>query len=212
MKKLLIMGAIGLQLIILAGIFIQRQSIVWFGQEISIRPQVYDPRDELYGDYAQLRFAINTYELPANESAKSLTFSPDIPIYAVLGQDEDSWKVVSLEKKKPSRMPFLKATLEYAGERRVRLHYGFEKYFVEEGKGGELTDTIQNPVNDVFVVLAVSSDGDAVIKDLRISKNVRPEPTSTPFPTLTPSPTPLFITPIPVPSDTFPSLRPKINN
>lgn len=168
-KTTFILLAIGLQLLILVGTFLFRQYTLVFGAEIELKPRLYDPRDIFYGDYVQLDFGINRYRPEESIDAYRHLFQRDRKIYAVLQPYEDDWRIKYLSFKKPSKGPYLRGKVVTAYGEEIRLHYGFEKYFVEEETGHELERALRNEDNNVRVTIAVGFDGRAVVKSLTIN-------------------------------------------
>jgi uncharacterized membrane-anchored protein len=159
--KKLLFGAIGLQVAILLWILLSRILIFTFGSELSLIPRPYDPRDIFYGDYVQMRFDINTY---TSQHSTEYQYMRGQPVYAVLQKTRSDWSVKYLSKTIPGERPFLKGIVTTVYGSTVEIEYGFERYYVPEGTGQTVTDTVRD--GRARLIIATSPLGDSVVKHL----------------------------------------------
>ncbi len=123
-----------------------------------------DPRDLLRGDYVILNYKISTIPSrfwsvsPAHESEAGAS------VYVSLEQRGQFHEAVLLSPRSPAPAPnrvVLQGRMVGSGnDHQVRVEYGLERYYVQEGTG--------NPRGKLTVAVAVSTDGKAVIKQVFI--------------------------------------------
>lgn len=171
MKTKLIIALAGCQILALAWVAVHREGILHAGQTIYFRTAPIDPRDAFRGDYVRLSYEMSRVP-KALCRGKLVDFEKlpaDTVVYAALevGQDKVA-KLTALALEPPSSGPFLRGRTERAGNG-LRVRYGLEAFFVEQGKGLELEqgrnrEGIQVPLE---MQTAVSAGGLAVLKDYR---------------------------------------------
>ncbi|RAP75460.1 GDYXXLXY domain-containing protein [Paenibacillus montanisoli] len=157
-----------LQLLFLGGIACFHYSALWVGKEITLRTVPVDPRDQLYGDYVQLNYEINTAPYSKWKGSGKEPNSGDA-VYVLLtenGKDGD-YEVAGVYDKKPSRSAgevILKGRVQYTDNATMRIHYGLEQYYVEENSGKELGERAGN----LLVHVKVAPWGSAVIERIEL--------------------------------------------
>lgn len=146
-----------------------RVSLIRNGQEIRLDIVPVDPRSLFRGDYVILSYEItrlDTEKLAGEDEFKSKSF-----IYVTLNRDADgSWKPVSLSKEMPEVKggdgeAVIRGRVQW-GRKQLRVKYGIESYFVEEGEGKRLEKLVGE--KKLAVLVAVAADGVSAIKGLLI--------------------------------------------
>lgn len=176
MRKLVIMLAIFLQLAALSWMALSREYILQTGQQVKFQTAPIDPRDLFRGDFVRLNYAMS--EVPAE------MLSPEIDrdklkkgdtLFAVLNQSSNGIaSLASLQQSKPANNQlFIKGRVtsswitSASAKKVIRLKYGIEQYFVEQGKGLDIENrrgrrnTIQVPM---LMHAALSPGGTAILK------------------------------------------------
>jgi len=176
MKRLLIVLAVLFQLGALMWMAWNREDILRNGQSVELETAPVDPRDIFRGDYVRLDYRLST--LPgglARDGLKEKGGDRGERIYTVLRRVEDRVEAVEVSDRKPEQGLYLRGRLTRAWkptrrDEALRIKYGIEQYFVEQGHGLALEqrrrreDGLQTPL---FVQLAVGGDGTAVIRSIR---------------------------------------------
>jgi uncharacterized membrane-anchored protein len=143
------------------------------GREVVVPVEPVDPRSLFRGDYVRLGFR---FARAIPEASEQVIASETI--YVTLEKATDgSVAYKSVQKSHPGSVAdnqfVLRATRNHRGWPRVR--FGFESYFVPEGRGVELEKLATT--SKLAVVLAVDGRGRAAIKGLVIDgKKVYDEP------------------------------------
>ena len=175
MRSLLVLIVVLGQLALLSYMVWQRETLLRQGETLYMQTAPVDPRDPLRGDYVRLSY-------PANAVARSDYRGP-LPrqalqrgqqVYAVIKPtSEDLYRLDYLLSEPPSQGMFLKGrVLSLPGNGAIRVKYGIEQYFVEQGAGLEIEsirggrEGFQRPME---VELAVGQDGSALIRGYRWS-------------------------------------------
>ncbi|WP_308638635.1 GDYXXLXY domain-containing protein [Paenibacillus silvisoli] len=163
-----LMLIVALQLLFLAGIACFHYSALWVGKEITLQTVPVDPRDQLYGDYVQLNYEINSPPSSAWKGAGRQPERGDV-VYVLLAENvkEGDFEVVSVHDQKPSHSAgevVLKGRVQYADYGTIRIHYGLEQYFVEENTGKALEERAGN----LLVHVKVAPWGSAVIERIEL--------------------------------------------
>lgn len=161
-----------LQIGVLAYIVGDRIRLLKTGREIVLPIIPVDPRDLFKGDYVQLGYGItmvpgNVVEGPAPAAAK--------PAYVTITpQPDGTWAATKITRNFPATTPeqvVLRALPAserawQAGASNMRLRYGIERYYVQEGKGPALEKLARD--KKLAAIVAVDSRGNAAIKGLSV--------------------------------------------
>lgn len=173
-RLLIVIVALG-QLAALSYMVWQRESLYRQGDTLYLQTAPIDPRDPLRGDYVRLDY-------PANTVARSEYRGP-LPrqdlhlgrtVYAVLKQTaDDTYGLDYVLSDQPKQGVFLKGRIMgLSGQGAIRVKYGIEQYYVEQGSGLEIESMrgdrqgFQRPME---MELAVGDDGTALIRGYRWS-------------------------------------------
>lgn len=176
MKSKLVIAAIVFQLVALLWMASSRELIIQTGHQVKLQTAPIDPRDLFRGDFVRLNFEMN--QLPVSFLAAHLQgkdLKKGVKLYALLDKDQHGYiQVTGLTDQVPeSDKLFIGARLARKHSKRsgkqtpLKLKYGIEQYFVEQGKGLALekkrgTRTgLQVPM---IMQIALSDSGTAVLK------------------------------------------------
>lgn len=180
MRKLLIICAACLQIILLAFIGGQREYVLRTGRTIYLRTVPFDPRDSFRGDYARLSYEISSIDKKyfkgnleqklKNKSGRSIR---GISVYTVLKIDSGNLASIDyVTDKKPAKgVLFIRGRTDYSySDSFINVSYGIEAYFVEQGKGRQLeTRMFDKERTSLEMEVALGDNGIAVLKGYRRS-------------------------------------------
>jgi uncharacterized membrane-anchored protein len=150
---LALLAALTLQVVILAGVFVNGFYPLWLGEEIRVETRPVDPRDLFRGNYARLGYEFST--LPATG------FRPGDVIYLPLEQDGDLWRGLTPSHQPPAQGLYLRGRvsgLPWGGTRRVT--YGIEALFAPKEKALQLERELRD---GAVAVLKVAPNGRAAL-------------------------------------------------
>ena len=150
---LALLAALTLQVVILAGVFVNGFYPLWLGEEIRVETRPVDPRDLFRGNYARLGYDFST--LPATG------FRPGDVIYLPLEQDGDLWRGLTPSHQPPAQGLYLRGRvsgLPWGGTRRVT--YGIEALFAPKEKALQLERELRD---GAVAVLKVAPNGRAAL-------------------------------------------------
>lgn len=144
------------------------------GETITVKTELVDPRDLLYGDYVNLQLEINTVwkekmskELVDKLENRNFINRRIVTVYSLLEKDEDHYTVQSVSLHKPGRGIYLKGKIEIwntdINVNKYYIDYGLNRFYVEENTGKEL-ENLSNS-GELALVLKVA-DGYALIEDI----------------------------------------------
>jgi uncharacterized membrane-anchored protein len=123
-----------------------------------------DPRDLLRGDYVILNYKISRLATTLWDTKPAGKLSPGLPVFVSLEQRGQFHEAVLLSATRPEPQPnrvlIQGRILESWNAEQVRVEYGLERYYVEEGTG--------NPRGKLTVQVAVGAEGKPVIKQVFI--------------------------------------------
>jgi uncharacterized membrane-anchored protein len=178
MRKAFIVLAVLLQVLVLAYMAGEREHILRYGKIIHLRTAPVDPRDLFRGDYVRLNYEISQIsarKIPADESYK---IKKGEKVYVSLKEGSNGlYELNQVSMDIPPTGIYLAGRSPYEYQYRtqsypLRLNYGIETYFVQQGKGRRMEKRLGRR-NEVQVPLemqiAVGRGGKAVIKDHRWS-------------------------------------------
>ncbi len=149
-----------------------RVSLLGHGREITVEVVPVDPRDLFRGDYVVLGYSFTR--------TGDITLPPGIkrgdPVFVTLKHGEGTrWDLAAVAASHPGAVDpsqvVLKGHVESAwpvpnGSATGRVRYGIESYFVHEGTGRALEQSVRD--GKIDAVLAVGSSGDVAIKALEV--------------------------------------------
>ncbi|MBB4006009.1 GDYXXLXY domain-containing protein [Allorhizobium taibaishanense] len=150
----------------------ERAHILREGREILLRTEAVDPRDLLRGDYVVLSYPIS--RIPEEKIiGPRPTDGHDVRLHVRVAPEPDGFAVVAEASfadlpEKPGTVvltsePLLYYALPEQGDI-IPVHYGIERFYVQEGQGKEI-EAARNQ-GAVTVAVRVSSGGKAQIRQL----------------------------------------------
>lgn len=177
MRKWFIIAAAAFQGLVLAYMAGEREVVVLTGRIVYLRTAPIDPRDIFRGDFVRLNYEIST--IPRRllrgglaGAKESYLRKKGLRVYTALKAGEGgSAEALYVTDRRPRDDFFIRGHLRYRWDNTVRVRYGIETYFVEQGRGLELErgrrrEGIQVPLE---MEVAVASNGLAVLKSHRWS-------------------------------------------
>jgi uncharacterized membrane-anchored protein len=163
--RVLLVGAFCL--VVLAGMLVRHAWPLWTGNTIYLKVRPVDPRDLFRGDYVILGYDINT--VPAPDVTPMRGSRQYVQLRAVpSGVDgvREEYVYESVSNEPVDGAVNLAGRVEYAsGE--LRLNYGIDALFVQEGAGREIENAIRSG-GPVFAEIAVTPNGSARVRALII--------------------------------------------
>ena len=179
MRKKLTMVFVVCQILVLAYMAGEREYILYAGEKIVLRTAPIDPRDVFRGDFVRLNYDISSTPVDRLQGdVKDKIRQKDYLVYSVLKKlDGGLSEVDFITDKEPDEGVYLRGRVNTHWRFRnraqlLRVRYGIEQLFVEQGAGLEIEKRrgkrrgLQIPME---VEVAVSSNGKSVIKGYRWS-------------------------------------------
>ena len=168
----LLIGALLIQLGILAAEFLNSIYPHWVGQEVRFYIEPVDPRSLMRGNYARLQYEINhlsdrlvTKDNPADLSRGQI-------IYVLLRKEADVYRPLEIRLKKPESGIFIRGRLNSYYRNTLYVKYGIEAYFVKK----EIALDIEERVRHIRIdgerkkmyqaITNIAPDGKAALVDL----------------------------------------------
>lgn len=153
---------------------------LYFGEEIKVRVNLYDPRDLFRGNYVDLSYDFsNFYSRNFDEEKKDDRYIDrddkrvieGVRVYAALKPDVNgTYKFAKFSMSKPENGIFLAG--RYDGYSFVK--YGIEHFYMPPKKALETERKMMDREVDAFAVLMVMKNGKARLKELIIQKSDKP--------------------------------------
>lgn len=175
-----------LQIGFLAKMAFDRVSLIKNGREIALQVIPIDPRDLFRGEYVILGYDISQISASKGGSEK---FAENLPrralIYVTLTPGaEGAWVAKELSVDYPKTVApsdvvmkgYVRATFRAGNEASdtVAIRYGIESYFVPEGTGKALEQSVRD--KKIQALVAVANDGTAALKGLVIGGERHEDP------------------------------------
>lgn len=149
--KLALLAALGLQVAILAGVFINGFYPLWLGQEVRLQTQPLDPRDLFRGNYARLNYEFNNRPLG--------DFQPGQVVYLPLTQQGELWQAGQLQATPPQGL-FLRGRVGDALWGRRGVKYGIDALFAPKEEALRLEKELRH---SAVAVVRVAPNGKAAL-------------------------------------------------
>jgi hypothetical protein len=153
---------------------------LYFGKEIKVKVNLYDPRDLFRGNYVDLSYDFsNFYSRNFDEEKKDDRYIDrddkrvieGARVYALLKPDVNgTYKFAKFSMSEPENGIFLAG--RYDGYSFVK--YGIEHYYMPPKKALETEHKMMNSDIDAFAVLMVMKNGKARLKEIVMQKSDRP--------------------------------------
>lgn len=175
MRKWLVILCVVAQVSVLAFMVGGREMIIRSGNLIYLRTAPLDPRDIFRGDFVRLDYTFN--EVSSRNTENFTAPQKGQMVYASLQAEPGGvYAFAGLSAARPDSGVFIRGRItrnnEWAEGGTLRVKYGIEQYFVEQGSGFAIEEKrgrrggMQVPME---VAIAVSKKGVAVLKDYRWS-------------------------------------------
>lgn len=163
--RVLFIVIVVVQVLVIVGMATGRELTLRGDQDVTLQTRPVDPRDLFRGDYVVLDYEIAIVE---TNRADQLFLEPGDAVFVELIQSGDTW-VAGRVGRQPfdGAERFIRGTVVEVGTDTVHVDYGIEEYFVPEGRG-----RVVERAADVDVVVAIDSDGGAVIRHLIVDGRV----------------------------------------
>ena len=178
MKRKLVMIVVALQILVLMGMAAKRETIRALGDEIYLRSAPIDPRDPFRGDFVRLDYLMSVVGADQLQGIPSeyLTKKGRV-VYAVLKEDGNGlYSLDHVTAEQPEGGIFIKGRTDnyrYSQPDQLRVKYGIEQYFVQQGKGLEMESKLGTRTGlqiPIEMRIAIGGDGTAVITGHRWSE------------------------------------------
>lgn len=162
MKFRLITLAIIFQILALLGMLAYAYAPIYFGKEIKIDVNLYDPRDFLRGNYVSLNYDFSRVDeafVDENSSGKK--------IYAILKEDKDGvYKFTKHSLTEPANETFIAGRISY-GE---FASFGIEAFFLPVKKAPQMERDIRE--DGAWAIVSVMDNGKARVKDIILKPKI----------------------------------------
>lgn len=177
MKRWLVLAAVSAQVLTLAWVAAQREWVVRTGDRVLVRTAPIDPLDPMRGYYARLDYEISQVPRALCRDGIVRWFDDDTiysrqmrdrRVYAVLERDESGLAaVVALTDREPASGLFLRGRVDWVSAQSIRVRYGIEAMFMEQGRALEFEnraryERVGVPVN---AEVAIGGGGLGVLRD-----------------------------------------------
>ena len=178
MRYRLALLAVVLQVGMLAYMAGEREWILRNGAPILLRTAPIDPNDPMRGDYARLDYDISTVTKEQCRDGALKMFAPngyvysrqwrDARVYATLKINETGVaELDTVSDRVPDSGLYIRGRLESVNDRTLRIRYGIEALFMQQGTAQKLEDTRRHdrPGVPLDMKVALGSSGIAVLRD-----------------------------------------------
>lgn len=173
-----------LQIGFLAKMAFDRVSLIKSGREIALQVIPVDPRDVFRGEYVILGYDISQLPTPP-ETGRGDSYARGQTVYVTLQQDPTgAWASKAVTTTYPADVAVsevvMKGTVRSRfqrtaeGDNAIAVRYGIESYFVPEGNGDSLEQTVRD--KKIHAIVAVGRDGTAALKGIIIDGERHEDP------------------------------------
>jgi len=127
--------------------FVPYQLVSIFGQEITLKAELYDPRDVFRGDYVALNFGQET--VPSTVFEKGVLDSNGLynkKLYAQVVFENQTWSVNKVVLERPTGGNYITCTLDYydTTQDQVILDFGIDRFYIETNTGKPIEDAARD--------------------------------------------------------------------
>ena len=151
-----LVAALGLQVMIMAGVWLNGYYPLWVGQEITLATRPVDPRDWFRGDYVRLNYDISRLPVPPGSRAGERVYVALTP-----GPGTLPWQGREALPEPPVKGLYLRgriASVEINGQARIR--YGIEALFASRQRARQLQSQLRQSAT---AVVRVAPNGKAAL-------------------------------------------------
>jgi uncharacterized membrane-anchored protein len=163
-ERSVLVAAVALQVLLLLGMIGSRAAVLRSGRTVLLRVVPVDPRDLIRGDYVTLGYEISQVApIPTVPGSASWSTGGDVYVTLVPEPDGRHYRKGAVSQDRPPpNVTFIKGTLVSP----MRVRFGIESYYVQEGKGRDYEQAIQS--RRLWAEVALAPDGTAVLRGLVI--------------------------------------------
>jgi uncharacterized membrane-anchored protein len=155
-------------LVVLGGMLVRHAWPLWTGETIYLKVRPVDPRDLFRGDYVILAYDVSTMAAPEQTPARGeMQYVQLEPSPSTVDGVPREYVGVSLGNEPVDGAVNLAGRVEYSGGDQVRLNFGIDALFVQEGTGRPIEDAIRRGA-PVYAEIAVTPRGSARVRALII--------------------------------------------
>ena len=178
MRYRLALLAVVLQVFALAYMAGEREWILRTGLTILLRTAPIDPNDPMRGDYARLDYDISTVTKEQCRDGALKMFAPNGYVYSRQWRDTRVFATLKINEtgvaeldtvsdRVPDSGLYIRGRIESVNDRTLRIRYGIEALFMQQGTAQKLEDTRRHdrPGVPLDTKVALGSSGIAVLKD-----------------------------------------------
>ncbi|MBO8170296.1 MAG: GDYXXLXY domain-containing protein [Bacillaceae bacterium] len=169
-------SVVAIQFLILLALLFSQWMIGWTGKDVLLKTEPVDPRDFFYGDYVVLNYDINTLDTnlladaPENEKGDELSIERHTPVYVILEKTGKYHEAAAVFLDRPDvadEQVMIRGSVLYVFDDEIRIRYGIERYYVQESKGAELEDDLEQ----IDVMVKVTNSGRSRVEGLVLGGN-----------------------------------------
>lgn len=178
MRFRLAIAAVVLQLLVLGFMAGEREAAIRHGRTIRLRTAPIDPNDPMRGDYARLDYDISSVTKDQCRDGALKMFAADGYVYSRQWRDTKVYAALKINEtgvaeldyvsdRAPENQLFIRGRIESVNDRTLRIRYGIEAFFMQQGTAQKLEDTRRRdrPGVPLDMEVALGSSGIAVLKN-----------------------------------------------
>ena len=125
---------VGLQILVLGGLWLHANYPLHFGEKIQLGIQPIDPRSLFRGQFVRLNYQIaNARSIPKADGISD-SLPPGTTVYVTLEQKGELWVATRLSTQKPKQGTFIRGRTR----NRYWIIYGIEAYFADPTRAKEI--------------------------------------------------------------------------
>jgi uncharacterized membrane-anchored protein len=161
-----LVGAVALQVGVLAAEYLNSIYPLWTGQEIRLKTIPVDPRSMFRGNYVRLNYEISTINIP-QQTDLAAPRQGEVVYVTLQPGDDDRHVSTSASFTQPDKGLYIRGRIQQpgweSGTQPYQVRYGIEAFFAPREKALEL----EQQLRDGGVALVMLADnGKAVLKDV----------------------------------------------
>ena len=161
-----LIGAVALQVAVLAAEYLNSIYPLWSGQEIRLKTVPVDPRSMFRGNYVRLNYEISTIDIPRQTDFSTPRQGEVVYVKLQPGSD-DLYVSAGASFNKPEAGLYIRGRLQQTGwdtsTPPYQARYGIEAFFAPREKALELEQQLRN---GGIAVVMLADNGKAMLKDV----------------------------------------------